>query len=452
MTTGTKAIMAASGGGGESNVLIPMFTKSDQSGSDKHYLNYITTDGNVQRSIDVTSYGIYYTGSGGNDTCFQSTADWDWIFTTSGTKVWAVERLTGTINEYTISDTGGNNQGAWTRAGEFVCAKQRYSGSGTTQNMHWLTINNSGTTPSLSTETWSGWGNTMLQPGMGACVAYDVSGDASFSNFGGYIYWQEGAVPPTSSYNVKYYVQTYSGNALTGSASNIYGPTSNYSRGSKATLNSTHVMLKHFDENIAFYDQDGSNLVSHTIYKFTSGNWTASSLTSPYDPSGWRTSTNLSFDYETNLHTCATPNTSGNAGIYGWGRYYNTAYNSINFSLMFLDKGGNLSLIGDTSGLSDEWYRSSQRFMDGNASTYGPNFSMRRINDDGYVAIIYNDYTTDNRSMKLRIFNNGSQVGSTIDFTFDASVCNKPPSDYSQYWRCNMGDEFANYHSGSNVS
>ena len=54
MSTGTKAIMAAGGSGGAAGeVLHPILTLSDASGSNKYYLSAVDTQGNISWSKEV---------------------------------------------------------------------------------------------------------------------------------------------------------------------------------------------------------------------------------------------------------------------------------------------------------------------------------------------------------------------------------------------------------------
>lgn len=453
MSVGTKALMAA-GGGGSSNekVLIPIMTSSTASGSRKYYWNYVNLLGEVQKSIDVTNVTGFPKDAGGSriTRSVQSTVDWDWIIPNSSNRILAVNRSTGVVNSFSVNNIAPPSQGIWCRAGEFVLARQKRN-SGTTQQMDWLTINNAGTTPYLSTQTWTGWGNELLSPGAGACIAYDVTGEASFSNFGGYVSWQEGS--SAHSFNLRVYFQPYSGTSLTGSPTSVFGPTSNYSRGSSMSLGGNVICQKYFDSNFLFYNKSGTltrNQGTWTNYN----NWSATTLTSPFSPGGggWRTQDSLDFGYDT-----YQPAVRGKAGgveaIYNMCLYYSNNYDATNYALMYADKNGSNALVGSgTTGLGNELYKANPRFMSGSGGATGPNYSMRRINDVGNIAIMYSDYTSNNNTFVIKIFNGATQQGSDITVTMDTSVCNeKSDGGYSSNWQGGESCEYGHYYSGSNI-
>jgi hypothetical protein len=76
---------------------------------------------------------------------------------------------------------------------------------------------------------------------------------------------------------------------------------------------------------------------------------------------------------------------------------------------------------------------------------------MRRINDVGNIAIMYSDYTSNNNTFVIKIFNGATQQGSDITVSMDTSVSNEKPYDGNSNRQGGESCEYGHYYSGSNI-
>ncbi len=467
MSTGTKAMMAAAGSGGSiSNVVIPWVSKSDASGSDKYYFHLINTNGDIQFSTEIGYgagsgspwYSFPTTWNGGGNININMVGDIMWVTAASNNQWWGIDVLTGDISYH-------NNPFTWSNVSQYGPAYGIYTPfqNGTSGGTPWLDIgqlmyyNYSGThrqqfgmirltgdrtvAPTGRTQTKSSsWGNTALNNG-GSIVGFDVN-STGYSNWEDQLFYQEGAVPPTSTYNVKLYRATFQNTFgsntyepnLSGS-NNYFGPTSNYSRGTGVRLTSTHGAQKYFDENWYFVNPSNTqgSGIGNTYQVPTPRNeangGVQPTITSPWNGGTFSTSSNQTFDYQQQ-----SPLASNFVnGIYGCSSTYGSGGDGGFASrLLFMDLGGTYGSQSVTVGpvlSSNRCYQATANIYAssaGSANYEMMSCSMRRINDDGYMAILVPDWSVTNKNRcDLMIFNKTTQVGSTINIDFDTAKQNK---------------------------
>jgi len=498
MTTGTKAIMAAAGSGGSvGDVKYPIQTKSDNSGSDKVFLHAVDTEGNIGWTKEIgsslsSSDPLYYFPTDGRgDLCWYCEVGnvW-WVMASSSQRVWAIDTETGDCSYYDSGDLPNFTSGTYgpTYA---LSAPVYFNSSGGTDTLGWLQhLNYTGTTSGnrfqgytftndrTTTPTVFGdfasmtYGNTALYNG-GAMVNYDYNSTSGFHNWKEYatgevyIAWQSGST--ASSYNVKIQSAAIDQDTPVGvsNVSNLFGPTSNYSRGTAVRICSGLSMQKFFDENWASYNGETSmaavsgdtgDSMGITSSNVSSQKPPAPTITSPLDYGTMltvATAGNLTFDYEQQ----ASVTSDGVKGMWGFIRLYNVGYGSVAYNLGYVETGTSWSSGqsmayasgGDNTDYSDVCYRATAHIYTGTpTNNYElPSINMRRINDNGYVGMWCPNFATSNQRWEIRVLDaTNGQVGSTIEFDFPVEHANKA------HKYCNLREDavWTKLYSGSNVS
>ena len=124
--------------------------------------------------------------------------------------------------------------------------------------------------------------------------------------------------------------------------------------------------------------------------------------------------------------------------------------------LLFMDMGGTYGSQSVTVGpvlSSNRCYQATAYIYAnaaGSANYEMMSCSMRRINDDGYMAVLVPDWSVTNKNRcDLMIFNKTTQVGSTINIDIDTNKQNKAhkmlgPGEDSEWGTA--------LHTGSNTS
>ena len=123
--------------------------------------------------------------------------------------------------------------------------------------------------------------------------------------------------------------------------------------------------------------------------------------------------------------------------MWGYIRTYTSDYSSMVFNLGYVETGSTYSSNksmgyasgGDGTDYSDIIYKATGKiYSNPSSGNYDPpNFSMRRINDSGYVGLWCPNYATSNTRYEIRILDGlNGQVGSTIEFDFSSDISNKP--------------------------
>jgi len=484
MSTGTKALMAAGGSGGAtSNVVIPYVTNSDASGSDKYYFHLINTSGDIQFSTEI-GYGAgsgspwYYFpinwGANGSVNV-NMVGDIMWVTASSNNYWWGIDVLTGDI-------TFHNNPFSWSNTSQYGPAYGIFTPfqNGTSGGTPWIDIvqlqyigsskqmagmvkltGDRTVAPTARAATRSSsWGNEALYNG-GAVVGFDVD-STGYSNWGSKFFWQEGS--SASSFNVRMYRTDFQNTFGTSnyepnmnSVTSWYGPTSNYSRGTALRIRSDMAYEKYFDENWIGLDPSGTGN-GGTGYKFSTATPRSEAnggafptTTTPFNFNGMRTDSAQTFDYE--QHSPLASN--GVNGAYGTVKNYNTSYGSVAYRMQYITaQGYNYSVTMTPILSSNRWYNASWEIWKPStpSNVYdAPNVSMRRINDDGYVAMLIPDFSVgSNRNrLQLYIFNGATQVGSPIDIDVDTNKSNKS-------YKCQGANEGSDWgtalHTGSATS
>ena len=498
MSTGTKAIMAAGGSGGAAGeVLHPILTLSDASGSNKYYLSAVDTQGNISWSKEVgyslSSSDPYFSfpvdGRGDLQWWCEVGKVW-WVMASSNPYAWAIDVETGDCSFYSgyastlptsgqygpslglnapvyFNSSGGTETLGW--------LQKTYSGSGTSGNRFqgYKFTNDRTTAPTVFGDFQAGtFGNTNLYNG-GAMVNYDYNSTSGFHNWKEYqtgevyIAWQEGST--SSSHNVK--IQSAAVDQDTpvsvSNLNNLFGPTSNYSRGTAVRICSGLSMQKYFDENWVSWNGETSagSVVGDTgdTFGITSSNLASQkpfnpTITSPYDygtmiPMNQQGT--LAFDYE--QQACVV--SDGVKGMWGFIRTYHGAWNTVGYNLGYIETGTswsngqsmNYESGGDGTDYSDIAYRATAKIYESSPSnvTELPSFSMRRINDNGYIGLWSPNYAVSNQRYEFRVLDaTNGQVGSTIEFDFSSNIANKPTKC------CTLREDavWTKLYSGSNVS
>ncbi len=480
MSIGTKGLMAAAGGGGSvGTVLHPILTLSDASGSDRYYLSAVDTEGNIAWSKQVgttlpSSAPFYHfpTDGRGDLTWWCEVGKVWWVMASSNQRAFAIDVETGDVTLYNSSALPNFTSGNY-GASAGIHTPVNFSSSGGTETLGWLQnthygsstsnnrlqgynfTNDRTTTPTLFGDFQSGsFGNTNISGG-GAMVNYDYNSTSGFHNWKYYqttpqpevyIAWQEGST--ASSFNVKFQSAAIDQDnpVSVSNLSNLFGPTSNYSRGTAVRICSGLSMHKYFDENwnvwngttaMGTVSGDTGDSMGITNSNLSSQKPPAPTITSPKNfgtllgPSQVGA---LTFDYEQSV--CVVSN--GVDGMWGYIRTYPSDYSSMVFNLGYVETGtsyssGSPSMSyasgGDGTDYSDIIYRATGKiYSNPSSGNYDPpNFSMRRINDSGYVGLWCPNYATSNTRYEIRILDGlNGQVGSTIEFDFSSDISNKP--------------------------
>ena len=498
MTTGTKALMAASGGSGSAGeVLHPIQTKSDNSGSDKVFLHAVDTEGNIAWSKEVgyslsSSDDPYYSfptdGRGDLQWWCEIGKVW-WVMASSNPYVWAIDVETGDCSFYSgyasTLPTFSSNQYGPTYG---ISAPVYYNSSGGTETLGWLQktyasgnrfqgykfTNDRTTTPTVFGDFTAGsYGNQNLYNG-GAMVNYDYNSTSGFHNWREYatgevyILWQEGN--SNDSHKVRWQAAAIDQDTPTG-ISNISTPIAdgnNYSRGTAVRITSNLSMQKYFDENwnvwngttaMAAVSGDTGDSFGITSSNVSSQKPFAPTITSPYDYGTMipiNQQGNLTFDYE--QQACIV--SDGVKGMWGFIRTYYGAWNTVGYNLGYVETGTsyssgtpsmNYESGGDGTDYSDIVYKATAKIYESSPSnvTDLPNFSMRRINDNGYVGLWCPNYAVNDQRWEIRVLDaTNGQVGSTIEFDFPVEHANKP------HKCCTLREDavWTKLYSGSNVS
>lgn len=500
MTTGTKAIMAAAGGGGAAGeVLHPILTLSDASGSDKYYLSAVDTEGNISWSKEVGTslssssdpYYFFPTSGRGDLTWLCEIGKVWWVMNSSNKRAWAIDVETGDASYYSsqLPNFTSNQYGA----SYGISAPVYYNNSGGTETLGWLQktytsgngnrfqgykfTNDRTTTPTLFGDFSAGsYGNQNLFNG-GAMVNYDYNSTSGFHNWKYYqttpqpevyILWQEGN--SNNSHKVRFQAAAIDQDNPV-SVSNISTPIadgSNYSRGTAVRITSNLSMQKYFDENwnvwngttaMAAVTGDTGDSFGITSSNLSSQKPFAPTITSPYDYGTMipiNQQGNLTFDYEQSA--CVV--SDGVKGMWGFIRTYYGAWNTVGYNLGYVETGTsyssgsptmNYESGGDGTDYSDIAYRATAKIYESSPSNVIelPNFSMRRINDNGYVGLWSPNYAVSNQRYEIRILDaTNGQVGSTIEFDFSSDIANKP----TKFTTLREDAVWTALYSGSNVS
>lgn len=502
MTTGTKALMAAAGGSGAAGeVLHPIQTKSDDDGTDRVFLHAVDTEGNIAWSKEVgyslSSGDPFYSfpTDGRGDLCwFCEVGKVWWVMASSNPYAWAIDVETGDVSFYSgyastlptfTSSAYGPSYG--------ISAPVYFNSSGGTDTLGWLQhltyggttsgnrfqgykfTNDRTTAPTVFGDFQSGsFGNEALYNG-GAMVNYDYNSTSGFHNWKEYatgevyIAWQEGA--SYSSYNVKFQSAAIDQDTpvSVSNISNLFGPTSNYSRGTAVRICSGLSMHKYFDENWNVWN--GTTAMGAVTgdtgdsFGITSSNVSSQkppqpTITTPKNMGTIRNPSNgggnITFDYE---QQCSVVS-DGVKGMWGFLRSYDTTWSNVAFNLGYVETGTsyssgsptmNYESGGDGTDYSDIVYKATASIYSAPSSNNydPPNFSMRRINDNGYVGLWCPNYAVSDARYEIRILDaTNGQVGSTIEFDFPVEHSNKPHK-----WTTLREDAvWTKLYSGSNVS
>lgn len=498
MTTGTKAIMAAAGGGGSAGaVKYPIITLSDASGSDKYYLHAVDTEGNIAWTKEIggsTSFpynGFPTTGNGYATWLCEVGTIW-WVMYQADQKIWAFDSETGACSGYDSGNwpTPAFSTGAYGPMTGNI-APVYFDSSGGTDTLGWLQIityfggsstyfqgykftSDRTATPTVFGDfTHTKWGNQPLYDGGGAMVNYDYNSTSKFHNWKEYatgeVYfaWQEGS--SDNSYNVKIMSAAIDQDTpvSVSNVSNLFGPTSNYSRGTAVRICSGLSMQKYFDENWCSYNGTTSmGAVSGDTgdsFGITSSNVSSQkpplpTITSPYDFGSFYSigsQGNMTFDYETST----TVTSDGVKGMWGFIRSYATGWTSKAYNLGYVETGTtysggqsmNYESGGDGTDYSDVCYRATADIYQSSPSsvTEIPSIGMRRINDNGYIGMWCPNFATSNQRWEIRILDaTNGQVGSTVEFDFPVEHANKPTKHQNLREDC----VWTQIYSGSNTS
>ena len=492
--------MAASGGGGAAGeVLHPILTVSDNSGSDKYYLSAVDTEGNISWSKEIgyptgssANPYYYFPTNGRGDNCWWCEVGkvW-WVMAASNGYVWGIDVETGDCSFYSIYTTLPTFTSNAYGPSYGISAPVYFNSSGGTDTLGWLQqlnyngstsgnrfqgytfTNDRTTTPTVFGDFQSGtFGNQALYNG-GPMVNYDYNSTSAFYNWKEYatgkvyIAWQEGS--SNSSFQVK--IQSASIDQDTpvsvSNISNILGPTSNYSRGTAVRICSGLSMQKYFDENWASWNGETSAAAvsgdTGDSMGITSSNESSQkppnpTITSPFNFPAMipiNQQGNLTFDYEQQASVVS----DGVKGMWGFIRSYATGYGSVAYNLGYVETGTTWSSGqsmsyesgGDGTDYSDIVYKATAGIYIGTpSSSYElPSFSMRRINDNGYVGLWCPNYAVSNSRYEFRVLDaTNGQVGSTIDFDFPANIANKP----IKFTTLREDAVWTKLYSGSNVS
>ena len=138
--------MAAGGSGGAAGeVLHPILTLSDASGSEKYYLSAVDTEGNISWSKEVgystgsSSHPYYYfpTSGRGDLTWLCEIGKVWWIMASSNKYVWAIDVETGDCSFYNSGSLPNFTSGQY-GASYGISAPVYYNSSGGTETLGWL--------------------------------------------------------------------------------------------------------------------------------------------------------------------------------------------------------------------------------------------------------------------------------------------------------------------------
>lgn len=480
MSVGTKTIMAAAGGGSSAGeVLQPILTLSDSSGSNKYYLSAVDTQGNIAWSQQVGTslpssapYRSFPTSGRGDLTWFCEVGKVWWVMASSFGYVWGIDVETGDCSFYSIYDstlpTLTSNQYGPSVA---LNAPTYFNSSGGTDTLGWVSIvndalgtpapnyiqgyqftNNRTTTPTVHADfSFTNFGDSSLGNG-NAMANYQYNTSSGFHGWkvpstNNIIFaWAEGSA--NNSFNIKISsgaIKASSPSSLLSGPTSMFGPTSNYSRGTAVRIASGISMQKFFDENWVSYNglYDAANVVgdSGDSMGVTGSNQGTQHRPQPTitSPKNFGTTLGpnvmgaLTFDYE---QACSVVS-DGVKGMWGFIRTYTADYSSLVFNLGYVETGTSWSSGqsmsyasgGDLTDYSDIAYKATNQIYEFPASANydPPNFSMRRINDNGYIGMWYPDFSISNARYKFRVLDaTNGQVGSDIEFDFPANLSNKP--------------------------
>ncbi len=494
MTTGTKAIMAAAGGGGSAgDVKYPILTYSDHSGSNKYFLHAVDTEGNIawSKELGISGDGLEYfpTDGRGDLTWLCEIGKVWWVMASSNPYAWAIDVETGATSFY----SGYASTLPTFTSGQYgpsygLNAPVYFNSSGGTDTLGWLQktyasgnrfqgykfTNDRTTAPTVFGDFTAGsYGNQQLWNG-GAMVNYDYNSTSGFHNWKEYatgevyILWQEGN--SNDSYKVRWQAAVIDQDTPTG-ISNISNPIadgSNYSRGTAVRITSNLSMQKYFDENwnvwngttaMAAVSGDTGDSFGITSSNESSQKPPLPTITSPYDFGSFyaiNQQGNMTFDYE---QQC-TITSDGVKGMWGFIRSYAVGWSSVAYNLGYVETGTsyssgtpsmNYESGGDGTDYSDVCYRATADIYQPSPSNVNevPSIGMRRINDNGYVGMWCPNFATSNQRWEIRILDaTNGQVGSTIEFDFPVEHSNKP----TKWTNLREDAVWTKLYSGSNVS